>query len=59
MKSLRNSILVLLLSLGTAACGQSVTGPDAFDDGYLPDPGSYAPDAADGDDEFYLPDPGS
>ena len=39
MKTLRRSLLVLLLTVGAAACGTSLTGPD-----YTPDPGLYTPD---------------
>jgi hypothetical protein len=50
MKNLRNLAFLLALSVGTVACGESITGPD----GYTPDPGSYTPDPG-----SYTPDPGS
>ena len=55
MKNLCTSVLVLLLSAGVAACGESVTGPDYVPDpgGYVPDPGGYVPDPG-----GYVPDPG-
>lgn len=55
MKILRRSLLVLLLALGTAACSNSITGPDHTPDPgvYTPDPGVYTPDPG-----VYTPDPG-
>ena len=52
MKTLRRSLLALLLAIGTAACGTAITGPDTGE--YTPDPGSYTPDPG-----SYTPDPGS
>ncbi len=42
MKTLRRSLLVLLLTVGAAACGTSITAPE-----HTPDPGL-----------FHTPDPG-
>ena len=54
MKTVRNSLLALTLSLGVAACGTSITGPYNPDPGqYNPDPGQYNPDPGQ-----YNPDPG-
>ena len=36
MKTLSRSLLVLLLTVGIAACGTSITGPD-----HTPDPGFF------------------
>jgi hypothetical protein len=51
MKILRQSLLVLLLTVGTAACTtSSITGPD-----HTPDPGEFhTPDPG----ELHTPDPG-
>ena len=51
MKILSRSLLVLLLTVGTAACtGSSITGPD-----HTPDPGEFhTPDPG----ELHTPDPG-
>ena len=40
MKTLRRSLLVLLLTVGTSACGSSVLGPDT----HSPDGGNHSPD---------------
>ena len=46
MKTLRNTLLALALTLGVAACGNSITGPYSPDAGnYSPDAGNYSPDA--------------
>jgi predicted small lipoprotein YifL len=55
MKMLRRSILALFLTIATAACGSSITGPYTPDSGsYTPDSGSYTPDSG-----SYTPDSGS
>jgi hypothetical protein len=54
MKTLRNSILALALSVGLAACGSSITGPHTPDPGqHTPDPGQHTPDPGQ-----HTPDPG-
>lgn len=68
MKNLRNACLALLLIVGTAACGSSITGPETGSyvpgpgslDGYVPGPGSasgYVPGP--GSAGGYVPGPGS
>jgi predicted small lipoprotein YifL len=56
MKTLRRSLLVLLLTVGTTACGSSILGPDYHPDGgnYHPDGGNYHPDGGN-----YNPDGGN
>ncbi len=55
MKTLRNTLLALALTLGVAACGNSITGPYSPDAGnYSPDAGNYSPDAGN-----YSPDAGN
>ncbi len=52
MKTLRRTVLALLLAVGTTACGTNITGPD-----HTPDPGEFhhTPDPG----EFrHTPDPG-
>ena len=46
MKTLRRALLVLFLSIGTAACGSSITGPHTPDSGnHTPDSGNHTPDS--------------
>lgn len=55
MKTLRRTLLALALTLGIAACGNSITGPYTPDAGnYTPDAGNYTPDAGN-----YTPDAGN
>jgi hypothetical protein len=45
MKTLRRSLLVLMLTVGPAACGTSIMGPHSPDPGqHSPDPGQHSPD---------------
>ena len=57
MKTLRRTVLALLLAVGTTACGTNITGPvytpDPGELHYTPDPGEYTPDPGE-----YTPDPG-
>jgi hypothetical protein len=62
MKKLTRSLLVLSLTVGTAACGTQIMGPYNPDPGaYNPDPGAYNPDpgAYNPDPGAYNPDPGA
>jgi len=52
MKTLRRALLALMLTVGTAACGSSITGPDAG--GHMPDAGNHMPDAGN-----HMPDAGN
>ena len=52
MRNLCNAVFALLLIVGTAACGSSITGPET--DSYVPGPGSYVPGPG-----SYVPGPGS
>jgi hypothetical protein len=52
MKNLRNALLALALTVGTAACGSNLTGPETGE--YIPGPGSYIPGPG-----SYIPGPGS
>jgi len=46
MKTLRRSLLVLMLTVGTAACGSSIMGPHTPDSGnHTPDSGNHTPDS--------------
>ena len=46
MKTLRRALLVLFLSVGTVACGNSITGPHTPDSGnHTPDSGNHTPDS--------------
>ncbi len=46
MKTLRRSLLVLMLTIATAACGSSITGPHNPDSGnHNPDSGNHNPDS--------------
>jgi predicted small lipoprotein YifL len=56
MKTLRRSLLVLVLTIGTAACSSSLVGPDYSPDSgnYSPDSGNYSPDSGN-----YSPDSGN
>lgn len=55
MKILRRSLLAMLLTVGTAACGTSLTEPYTPDSGnYTPDSGNYTPDSGN-----YTPDSGN
>ncbi len=55
MKTLRNALFALTLSLGMAACGTSITEPYVPDSGnYVPDSGNYVPDSGN-----YVPDSGN
>jgi hypothetical protein len=50
MKTLRRSLLVLLLTVGAGACTTSILGPDV----HSPDPGAHSPDPG-----AHSPDPGA
>ena len=57
MRNLRSSLLALLLTVGTAACGTSITGPDGYTpgpDNYTPGPDNYTPGPGN-----YTPGPGN
>lgn len=47
MKTLRRSLLVMMLAVGTAACGtSSIMGPHTPDSGnHTPDSGNHTPDS--------------
>lgn len=55
MKTLRRLLLVLTLTVGMSACGNSLVGPHVPDGGsHVPDGGSHVPDGG-----SHVPDGGS